>query len=142
MLGYVITRQRDVHDVHTTRVVREIDYWSDHRLVSCTVVLNLCAPKHRHAHVHRKKLDISLLKMQDAKTQLLSKLDPALARDPEQVDNPVSIEDEWADITDTTYQTAAVALGFNAARRHQDWFDEHDAEARILLDTMHTTHHA
>jgi hypothetical protein len=41
-----------------------------------------------------KKLVISLLKMQDAKTHLQSKLDAALARDPAQVENPVTIEDE------------------------------------------------
>jgi hypothetical protein len=85
-------------------------------------------------------LDISLLEMQDAKTQLQSKLYAALARDPARVDNPVTIEDEWADIRDTTYQTAAEVLCFKAERRHQDWFDEQDAEARVLLDTTHTTH--
>ena len=140
MLDYVITRQRDVRDVHLTRVMRGTDCWSDHRLVCCTAVLNLCPPKHRHARARRKKLDISLLKMKDAKTQLQSKLDAALARDPARADNPVNIEEEWADIRDTTYQTAAEVLGFKAGRYHQDWFDEQDAEARILLDTMHTTH--
>jgi hypothetical protein len=87
--------------------MRGTDCWSDHRLVCCTLILNLCPPKQRNICVRRRKLDISLLKMQDAKTQLQSKLDAALARDPARVDNPVTIEDEWADIRDTTFQTAA-----------------------------------
>jgi hypothetical protein len=140
MLDYVITRQRDVRDVHLTRVMRGTDCWSDHRLVRCTVALNLCPPKHRHACARRKKLDVSLLKVQDAKIQLQSKLDAVLASDPAQHDNPATIEEEWADIRDTTYQTAAEVLGFKVGRHHQDWFDEQDVEARALLDTMHATH--
>jgi hypothetical protein len=127
-MDYVITRQRDVRDVYLTRATRGTDCWSDHRLVRCSVVLNLCPPKYRHACIRRKKLDIRLLKMQDAKTQLQRKLDAALARDPARVDNPITIEDEWADVRNTTFQTAAEVLGFKAGRRHRDWFNGQDAK--------------
>jgi hypothetical protein len=142
MLDYVSTRQRDVHDVHITCVMRDIGCWSDRHLVCCTVVLNLCPPKHRHACVRQKKLEISPFKMKDAKTYSAAKQTGrgACYRDPAQADNPLTIEDAGADIRDTTYQTAADVLGFKAGRRHQEWFEEHDVEARVLLDTMHTTH--
>jgi exonuclease III len=140
MLDYVITRQRDARDVHLTRVMRGTDCWSDHRLVRCTVAMNVCPPKHRHARACRPKLNIRLLKVQDVNYQLQSKLDAALASDPAYLDNVVSVEEEWADIRDTTYQTAAEVLGFKAGRRHQDWFDDQDAEAKALLDMVHNTH--
>lgn len=36
-------------------------------------------------------------------------------------------------------QTATEVLGF-VTRKHQDWFDDLDNEARTILDTMHCTH--
>ena len=37
------------------------------------------------------------------------------------------------------YNSAAKVIGFKIPRHH-DWFDDQDAEARKLLDTMHATH--
>ena len=136
MLDYVITRQRDVCEVHLTRVMRGTDCWSDHRLVRCDVALNLCPPKRRCAHSRRKKLDVCKLKMPEVKTQLQCKLSESLSRDPEL---QTTIDEDWEDIKDTTYKQAAEVLGFKCGR-HQDWFDEQDVEARTLLDVMHTTH--
>ena len=120
--------------------MRGTDCWSDHRLVRSTLSLKLCPPKRRHARPRRKKLDVSMLKIQDAKIQLQHALDEALSSSTVHRVNPVSIEEEWADIRDTTYKTAAAVLGLQAGRHYQDWFDEQDTVARSLLDTMHTTH--
>ena len=139
MLDYIITRQRDVHDVRITRVMRGTDCWSDHRLVRSIVVLHVCPPQRRHACARHKQLNVSLLKQKDAKLQFRLKLNEALVSN-SRLDKPVSVEDDWADIRDTTYKTAAEVLGFRVGRRHQDWFDDQDTEDQSLLDTMHATH--
>ena len=72
--------------------------------------------------------------------QLQFRLNEALASKALPASQPVSIEEDWASIKDTTYKAAEEVLDFRTGRRHQDWFDENDADARQLLDTMHTTH--
>jgi len=37
------------------------------------------------------------------------------------------------------FDSAATVIGFSKSLHH-DWFDDQDAEARQLLDTMHATH--
>ena len=140
MLDYIITRQRDASDVHRTRVSRGTDCWSDHRLVRSTVALNLNPPKRRHARARQKKLDVSRLQLTEVKALLQCRLDAALGGGNVPTHQPVSVEEDWASIKDTTYKTAEEVLGFGTGRRHQDWFDENDDVARQLLDTMHSTH--
>ena len=70
----------------------------------------------------------------------LCRLNEALASKAVPACQSVSIEDDFADIKDTTYKAAEEVMGFKTGRRHQDWFDENDAVVRRLLDTMHTTH--
>ena len=112
MLDYIITRQRDVSDVHRTRVARGTDCWSDHRLVRSTVALNLNPPKRRHARARRKKLDVSKLQSTEVRTQLQCRLNEALASGDVSARQPVSIEEDWASIRDTTYRAAEEVLGF------------------------------
>ena len=138
MLDYIITRQRDAGDVRKTRAMRGTDCWSDHRLVRSTVALNLCPPKRRHAAC-RKKLDVSKLKTNEVKAQLQCKLDDACANT-EQLAEPLSCEEDWANIKSTVIKTASEVLGFRVGKRHQDWFDEQDVEAVKLLDTVHAAH--
>ena len=49
------------------------------------------------------------------------------------------MESVWCQLRDITYKCSAEVLGF-VKRKHQDWFDENDADAQTLLDNMHSTH--
>lgn len=139
MLDHVITRRRDLREVHSTRVMRGTSSWSDHRLVRCIVALDPCPPKRRGAQPRRRRLDVSRLSIPDVKHQLQRKLDETLASNPESnVDQP-TCHSEWEAIKNATYKAAAEVLGMQV-RKHQDWFDEQDDEACALLDDMHKTH--
>ena len=81
-----------------------------------------------------------MLKVEEVKIQLRRELDVALASSNEHMDRSVTVDEDWMNIRDTTYTTAAAVLGFQAGRHQQDWFDEQDTEARAFLDAMHTTH--
>jgi len=40
---------------------------------------------------------------------------------------------------DVTFKVGSEVLG-HSTTKHKDWFDDQDAEARALLDLMHSTH--
>jgi len=89
MLEYVITRQPGVRSAHITRVMRGTSCWFDHRLVRCLVFFwNLLPPKHWHASVWPKKLNVDMLKPDEVKLQPQVKMDDILACD-QQYDNIV-----------------------------------------------------
>jgi len=68
-LDYVITRQRDIKDVHITRAMRGTVCWSDHHLLRSVVVLGLCPPQ-RHRAVRRRKLDVAKLRSEECQKHL------------------------------------------------------------------------
>ena len=135
LLDYVITRQRDLSDFHITCVMRGASCWSDHRLVRSVLSLKLAAPRRRQA-VRRKKLDVLKLKAEEFQQQLRENLDAQLASSTPESN---SAEEQWSTLKEITYKTASEVLGF-ATTVHKDWFDDQDAEARSLLDDMHSTH--
>ena len=46
---------------------------------------------------------------------------------------------EWPQFKSAIFNSAATVIGCSKSRHH-NWFDDQDAEARQLLDTMHATH--
>jgi len=66
MLDYVITRQRDLKEVHSTRAMRSTCCWSDHCLVRSVVALSLCRPR-RHRAIRRRKLEVAKLELNEYK---------------------------------------------------------------------------
>jgi len=59
----------------------------------------------------------------------------------EELDEALAGDDmgEWPQFKSAVFDSAATVIGFSKSRHH-DWFDDEDAEARQLLDTMHATH--
>jgi len=59
----------------------------------------------------------------------------------EELDEALAGDDmgEWPQFKSAVFDSAATVIGFSKSRHH-DWFDDQDAEARQLLDTMHATH--
>lgn len=137
-LDYIVVRQRDVKEVHITRAMRGSSCWSDHRLLRMSIVLDLCTPR-RHRSIKRKRLNISNTKrLQVQSTTIQDLLDSRLS-EPKDDDEQTSASEDWTLLKTRIQQTANEVLGFQT-KKHQDWFDEHDLEARNLLDTMHCTH--
>jgi len=142
MLDYIITRQRDINEVHVTRAMRGTCCWSDHRLLRSVVALNRRRPR-RHKAVRRKKLDVIKLTLDEYKEKLQDTLNSQLgqveAQPSTDSNDSCTINEEWTRIKDITYKAATDTLGF-ITQRHEDWFDDNDSVASSLLQTMHTTH--
>jgi len=130
LIDFVLTRQRDLHDVRLTRVFRATTSWSDHRLVRAAVFLTTRPVKRRHRAARLKKLDVAKLKDEDICAEFQGELDQALASDD---------TDHWHSFKPAVYDAAAKVIGFRR-KRHKDWFDDQDIEACRLLDSMHVTH--
>ena len=130
LIDYVLVRQRDLHDIRLTRVMRPTTAWSDHRMVRTTVLLTAKPVQRKHRAAPCKKLDVGKLKCDETCLELQKELSSALSSDD---------TDLWPQFKTTVFDTAAKVIGFRKTR-HKDWFDEQDCEARRLLDDMHEKH--
>ena len=60
-LDYILVRQRDIQDVHSTRVMRGAECWTDHRLVRSKLSMRIQASKRTRGPSTVKKLDVNRL---------------------------------------------------------------------------------
>ena len=137
VLDYVITRQRDVSEVHITRAMRGTGCWSDHRMLRTVLSLNVMRPRRCQA-TRRRKLDVAKLRSDDYQEQLQSRLAAELHQE-DQLSPSTGAEEMWTRLKDVTFKVASEVLG-HSTTKHKDWFDDQDAEASALLDDMHRTH--
>ena len=74
MIDYVITRRRDIKDVHITRAMRGADCWTDHLLLRSKLSF-LLANKHRRQKANtKKKLDVQKLGNPRTKEELVTNI--------------------------------------------------------------------
>ena len=136
MIDYVITKRRDVCDFKITRSFHTSCYLSDHALLRSKTSFCL-----RHRRVKKspvpKRINVLPLKTTEMQTLLSSNLDKAL----DTVDINDNIESSWKSLRDATHATALEVLGL-PLRKHQDWFDDQNTEAKELIQKMHQAHKA
>ena len=136
MIDYVITRQRDIKDVLSTRAMCGSTVWSDHRLVRAKLAFKIKAPQHRHRLKPKKKPDLSKLKSPIVRETLSIKLQESY----DAADLPAATATaSWDTFKDITLKIAEEVLG-HPTRKHRDWFDENDPLIKPLLHTLHTLH--
>ena len=136
MIDYVITRQRDVKDVHHTRAMCGSSTWSDHRLVRSKLALRAKPSRQLHRLKPAKKPDIGKLKSMGTRANLAMKLhDAYLASDWLDLDATAN----WDNFKNITLKITEEVLGF-PERKHRDWFDENDALIKPLLTKLHDLH--
>ena len=136
MIDYVITRHRDVSDVHHTRAMCGSSTWSDHRLVKTKLALRVKVPRHLHRLKPAKKLDIAKLRSMETRSKLSLKLQEAYSS----ADNPgLNAADTWNTFKNLTLKVSEEVLGF-PERKHRDWFDENDSLIKPLLTHLHELH--
>ena len=137
MIDYVITRQRDVRDVNSTRAMCGSCTWSDHRLVKSKLTLHFKTPQLRYRVKPRRRPDVAKLKSPEVRLKLASKLQEAYdSTEARPVDTASSI---WENFKDITLKVTEEVLGF-PERKHRDWFDENDVFIKPLLDQLHHLH--
>ena len=136
MIDYVITRQRDIKDVHHTRAMCGTSVWSDHRLVKCKLALNVKVSRHRGRLKPAKKLNISRLKSTECRALLELKLKESYA-----TANILgtTAAATWNNFKNSTLKVAEEVLG-SPERKHRDWFDESDPLIKPLLTQLHDLH--
>ena len=138
LIDYVITRQRDIQDFTTTRVLRGADCSTDHRLVRSILNIQI-KPRSRHAAaLPPKRLNVNLLRNDSTSQALANNLSHALAK---RQSSGLDVDAEWSSLRDVLYRTTTDTIGL-AKRRHADWFDENDANIMTLLDARDSAHKA
>ena len=135
MIDYVITRQRDIKEVHHTRAMCGACTWSDHKLVRCKLALQAKAPLRRHRLKPKKKLDVSKLNCAEVRSMLATKLQQAY----ETMETHQTATASWNAFKDATLKAAEDVLGF-PVRKHRDWFDENNTSIKPLLNQLHDLH--
>ena len=136
MIDYVITRQRDVKDVHHTRAMCGSCTWSDHRLVKCKLALRVKATRHLRRQKSAKKLNIDRLISTETRVLLSTKLQEAYAATDSTATDATAL---WDSFKSTTLKVAADVLGA-PQRKHRDWFDENDPLIKPMLTNLHDLH--
>ena len=136
MIDYVITRQRDVKDVHHTRAMCGSCTWSDHRLVKCKLALRAKVPRHPCRQQTTKKLNIARLKSTETRVLLSTKLQEAYAAAGSTGTDATAL---WNSLKSVTLKVAADVLG-SPDRKHRDWFDENDPLIKPMLSNLHDLH--
>ena len=137
MIDYVITRQRDIQDVHHTRAMCGSCTWSDHRLVRAKLSLRPKIVRHIRRQKPAKKLDIAKLKSVETREMLGTKLQEAYAAADQNAG--ASTTHIWKTFKSTTLQVSEEVLG-SPERKHRDWFDENDTLIKPLLTALHGKH--
>jgi exonuclease III len=138
MIDFIITRQRDVKDVHHTRAMCGSCTWSDHRLVKCKLNLRVKVPRHTSRLKPVQKLNTDRLKSTETRERLATKLHDAY----ETMDRPptgTSAAENWDIFKSTTFKVAEDVLG-SPDRKHRDWFNENDPLIKPLLTNLHDLH--
>ena len=134
LIDYVITKRRDIKDIHLTRSFHTSCYLSDHALLRSKTSFRL-----QHRRIKRssvpKQINILPLKDPNQQAALSSHLDQAL----DSVEINDDIESSWKSLRDAIHTSATEVLGL-PIRRHQDWFDDQDVEAQQSINEMHKAH--
>ena len=136
LIDYILVRQEDRRDVRVTRSMCGADCWTDHRLVVSKLNLSVQPPKRPQGPKAPKKLDVSKLRNEATLGVLQSKLSEKLEG---QSLESSDIGAAWQTFSDTVYSVSKEVLGA-PTRKHQDWFDDQNAEIQELLDKKHQLH--
>lgn len=128
LIDYVITRRRDIQDVHITRAMRGADCWTDHQLLRSKLSFTIANTHRRQKADIKKKLDVQKLSDPATKESLKTNLQGHINNLPTEVDP----EKAWANFRNAVYDSAKDTLG-HPTRKHQDWFDNNNKEIQNLL---------
>ena len=122
MIDFIITRKRDLQDINVVKVMRGAECWTDHRLVRAKLKLKIRTKFHRKA-ITAQKLDVAKLQSEEFCTSLVHSINSL---------EPLNPENMWEDFKVKIYNAAKDVIGIKR-KKHQDWFDENDAEIQHLL---------
>ena len=137
LIDYIITRQRDRMDVHSTRTMRGANCLTDHQLLRSKIAFALRSKRRKQGATKLAKLNTDRLHVNTQRLKLEQDMEKALAT--WGVQEGMTVDQTWASLSKVVYDTARNTLG-KPERKHQDWFDPEDSELLILMKKRHETH--
>ena len=138
LIDYVIVRRSDRHDVRVTKAMCGAECWTDHRLIISKLNLRIKPPRRPQGQRCVKRLNITRLQQEPTRLAFVEALEHKLeSLSFEHADE----EEDWAALKTVLHSTALESLGV-PVRKHQDWFDENNAEIQALLDEKHCLYKA
>eukprot|EP00057_Strongylocentrotus_purpuratus_P023176 XP_011677650.1 PREDICTED: uncharacterized protein LOC105444720 [Strongylocentrotus purpuratus] len=137
LIDYIITRQRDRIDVHSTRTMRGANCLTDHQLLRSKIAFALRSKRRKQGATKLAKLNTDRLHVNTQRLKLEQDMEKALAT--WGVQEGMTVDQTWASLSKVVYETASNTLG-KPERKHQDWFDPEDSELLILMKKRNETH--
>ena len=130
LIDYVIVRKKDRQDVRVTKAMCGADCWTDHRLIISRLNISIQPRRRPQGKRFNKRLNVTKLERPSVHQTFRNDLDAQL----EGLNLGLKRADEdWAAFRDVVYNSALEHLDINQ-RKHQDWFDENDADIQKLLE--------
>ena len=121
MIDFIITRCRDKMDIHSTRVMRGANCWTDHQMLRSKVAFGIRQKHNRQGTSKPTKLNTAKqLSTTSHRESFEQEMDSALAQWEEKENS--TPDEEWEVLQQVVYNTAKTYLG-KPDRKHQDWFD-------------------
>jgi len=131
VLDYIITRQRDIWSArHASNVRHWMLVWPPTAAVRSVCAINTSSAS-SGCQTQKAGCDQTPIRWH---SRAAEELPPADSSSP-----GANAEGTWIRTKDVTFKVASEVLG-HSTTKHKDWFDDQDAEARALLDLMHSTH--
>ena len=134
---YIITRQRDRVDFHSTRTMREANCMTDHQLRRSKIAFALRSKRRKQGATKLAKLNTDRLYVNTQRLNIEQDMDKALTN--WRVQEGMRVDQTWTSLSKVVYETASNTLGI-PERKHQDWFDPEVSELLILMKKGNETH--
>ena len=116
LLDYVITRQKDLHDVLDTRVMRGADCATDHNMIRSRLAFQIRRQRKKTKGKPTPKLNVNKLKTAECYQKFQSEMEKNM----DFASDGLEIEEKWDRLRTSAYETAKEVLG-KPERKHQDW---------------------
>lgn len=137
LIDYIITRQRDRMDIHSTRAMRGANCWTDHQLLRSKISFALRPKCRKQGATIPAKLNTDCLRVNMHRLNLEQEMDKALTN--WRVEEGMTVDQTWASLSQVVHETASNTLG-KPERKHQDWFDPEDSELQLLMQKRNEAH--
>ena len=137
MIDFFITRCRDKMDIHSTRAMRDANYWTDDQMLRSKVAFRIRQKHNRQVTNKPNRLNTAKLSTISPRENFEQEMDSALAQWEEKENS--TPDEEWAALQQVVYNTAKTYLG-KPDIKHQDWFDPNDQELQTFMSRRDQAH--